>query len=369
MAASARQPEVPVRAPSSGQPEAAPWPDREAANTYLRYLLHVGLPVGASVVLHLAIILFAAHYAVRVLRPQSPNVTEWEGGVVDAGDLAEAFQWSDAAPLETPPDAPPERALDTPPALPPPADADLRALADRSPGALGSAGESGGLGLGDGGLSVLGTGTGAAEAGAGGFGAGFGAGAHGGQVGLWDLRVRAQRVAYVVDFSGSIIVAVDDLKRELKRSIGRLRPSQSFNVILFYSTGGGQDEKIRTESFRPKLEPADDAVRREFFTWLDRKAPMGVTEPLTAMKRALALEPDVVFFFSDGYFDDRLVGEIERANRGARTRIYGLVFDEILLQDTSGLPRETEGARRMKRIAESNGGKVKIVTGKDLARR
>lgn len=365
----ARELDVTGRTPPTGSAEAPPFPDREAANPYFRYLLHVGIPVSVSLLLHLVVVAFAAGYAIRVLLPMQPDFTEWEGGVVDAGDLADAFQWTDAAPLEAPPAAPPERPLDALPALSPPPDTDLRSLADRSPGGPGLAGDATGMGFGDGGLSVLGTGTGAAEAGAGGFGPGFGTGTRVGQVGIWDLRVRADKIVYVVDFSGSIIVAVDDLKRELKRSIGRLRPSQSFSVILFYSTGGGLDEKIRTESFRPQLEPAADATRREFFTWLDRKAPMGVTEPLTAMKRALALEPDVVFFFSDGYFDDRIVTEIERANRGTRTRIYGLVFDEILLQDTSGLPRETEGARRMKRIAESNGGTAKVVTGKDLARR
>jgi len=124
---------------------------------------------------------------------------------------------------------------------------------------------------------------------------------------------------------------------------------------------------VRTESFRPKLEPADDATRRDFFAWIDQKVPRGVTEPLDAMKRALALQPDVIFFFSDGYFQDTIVDEIARANRASQARIYCLVFDELLLADTSGLPtHESEGARRLKRVSEANGGKVKIVTGQDL---
>ncbi len=225
-----------------------------------------------------------------------------------------------------------------------------------------------GTDFGEGALTLLGTGAGARAAGAGGFGGGFGDGSGVGKAGIWNLRVRANKIAYVVDFSGSIIVAVDDLKRELKRSIGRLKPTQSFSVVIFYSTGGGRDEQFRTESFRPQLQAATADIRRKFFTWIDRQAPRGQTEPLAAVKRALSHEPDVVFLFSDGYFDDSLVDSIKQANDKTRARIYCVVFDEILLQDTSGLPRETEGARRLRRVAEGNHGKVKIVTGNDLAR-
>ena len=84
------------------------------------------------------------------------------------------------------------------------------------------------------------------------------------------------------------------------------------------------------------------------------------------MKRALALGPEAIFFFSDGYFDDSVVNEIARANRAAHASIVCFVFDEILLGDNSGLPRETDGARRLRKIAEQSGGLVKIVTGKDL---
>jgi hypothetical protein len=96
---------------------------------------------------------------------------------------------------------------------------------------------------------------------------------------------------------------------------------------------------------------------------------MGSTEPLAAVRRALAGKPDAIFFFSDGYFDESVVEEILRANRSVKARIHCLVFDELLLQDTSGLPHLTDGARRMQRIADASGGKLKIVTASDLKRR
>jgi hypothetical protein len=343
-------------------------PDREVRNPFFRYLVHLGLPLSISLAVHLGVIGFLALKTFSVLTRPGTDVGQWEGTVVEAADFGKAFQWTDDNVLPTPVEVSSDTSLESLTPLPTVSDFGLRDL--EKPAGGSSAGEGTGLGLGDGSLSLIGTGSGAGETGTGGFGSGLGVGGSQlGRAGIWDLNIRANKVVYVVDFSGSIIVAVDDLKRELKRSIGRLKPSQSFDVIVFYSSGGGSDEKVRTESFKPKLEPADEATRREFFTWIDRKAPMGVTEPLQAIKRALALQPEAIFFFSDGYFDDALIDEIARANRPSQTRIYCLVFDEILLQDTSGLPRrETEGVRRLTRIAEGNRGQIKIVTGKDLAR-
>jgi hypothetical protein len=87
------------------------------------------------------------------------------------------------------------------------------------------------------------------------------------------------------------------------------------------------------------------------------------------MKRALAMRPEAIFFFSDGLFEDNVVTEIAAANKAAGTRVYCFVFDEILLSETSGLPKETEGARRLRKISDQNRGQVKVVTGRDLGRR
>lgn len=343
--------------------------DREVRNPFYRYLMHLGLPVSLSLVIHVLALFFAGLYGFTVLTREPIEVGEYEASLTEslADRMKDAFQWSNASLLETPAETTPEESFES---LMNPLDVPDLTLGDLQETGSG-AGDGSGLGIGDGTLSLLGTGSGAGEAGSGGFGRGLGGGgARIGTAGIWDLTIRANKIAYVVDFSGSILVAVDDLKRELKKSIGRLKPSQSFNVVIFYSSGGGVDERVKTESFKTKLEPAIEATRREFFEWIARKAPRGRTEPLGAIKRALSLSPEAVFFFSDGYFDDTVVGEINRANRRARAKIYCLVFDDQLLGDTSGLaPRETEGSRRLRRIAEANGGQVKIVTGKDLRRR
>jgi len=343
--------------------------DREVRNPFYRYLVHLGLPVSFSIAIHVFVIGFLALKTFDVITRRPIEVGEYEASLTESADdqMDSAFQWRDEAEMETPDEAPLEDALDSLTSFQDMSDVDLSDLtgSDAGEGTGDGVGAGSGLGIGDGTLSLLGTGSGAGEAGSGGFGSGLGGGgARIGRAGIWNLTIRANKIAYVVDFSGSILVAKDDLKRELKRSVGRLKPSQSFNVIIFYE----EYDKVKTDSFKSKLEPAIEDIRREFFQWIDRKAPKGGTEPLQAMKRAIALSPEAIFFFSDGYFDDSVVAEITRANRGARARIYCLVFDEVLLEDTSGLPRETEGARRLKQVAEANNGQVKVVTGADLAR-
>ncbi len=59
--------------------------------------------------------------------------------------------------------------------------------------------------------------------------------------------------------------------------------------------------------------------------------------------------------------------QIRKANERVRAKIWCFVFDDILLQDNTGLtPRKTDGARRLERIANQNNGFFKIVTGSDL---
>ena len=342
-------------------------PDRERRNAFYRWLVHLGLPFGLSLVIHAGVLTWAALYTFAVRGHASVEIGDYEAGLVESPEdrVGDAFRWGEQVLLETP-EVPPLETVDFADFSRVPTVTDL-ALEETARGTGTGDGEDVGLGLGEGRFGLLGTGGGAGEAGSGAFGSGLGGRGGGlGQAGVWDVRIRANKIVYVVDFSGSIIVAVDDLKRELKRSVGQLKPVQSFNVIVFYSEGTGGAGRFKSESFAPALRPVTADARREFFEWLDRKTPRGETEPLPSMKRALALRPEAIFFFSDGYFDEAVVEEVARANRGAGAKIICFVFDEILLGDASGLPRETDGARRLRKIAEQNRGQVKIVTGKDL---
>lgn len=349
-------------------PEPEPLADRELRNPYFRWVIHLGLPVTVSLLVHVLLFLVLVLRSWEVFGGGGIDLDQYQVEITDsaAGEFSEGLKWPGEHLLDL---DEPELAADIDPFR-------FSELADRSsladlirseasinPGELGS----GGFGVGESGRSgVLGIGDGAGGGGGGGFGHGLGTGSGIGQAAVWNVNASGSTFAYVVDFSGSIIVAVDDLKRELKRSIGKLTSRQLFSVFIFYSVGDQRAEHFKTEAFAPNLQTATPDVKRKFFAWIDRKAPQGRTEPLLAMKRALALKPDAVFFFSDGMFDDQVVTEVAEANQKTHAQIHCLVFDELLLSDTSGLPRLTDGARRLQRIAEESGGRTKIVTGADL---
>lgn len=346
-------PAAPPPARSATAAVAAPLPDIEARDPMFRWLVHLGVPLLISLVVHVFL------FTILSLRQWATGAgdgvadVEYEARILhDDEQPDEGFRWPTATPVEKA-EAPmnwPElpSALNT--------TSDLKAPP-------GDGGDAGGFGLGEIGRSgILGTGSGAGEGGGAGLGPGFGTRAGLGKAEVWQLNASGNRFVYVVDYSGSIVVSVNELKRELKRSIGALGPTQQFTVIVFYE----KKNKIITESFTAGLQPATPEAKRAFFEWIDRKAPEGSTEPLEALKRALALDADAVFFFSDGYFDEKVVEETVKANRRAKVQINCLVFDEVLLDDFSGLPRVTDGAKRLQRLAERSRGKTKIVTGLDL---
>lgn len=334
-------------------------PDIEARDPFFRWMVHLGVPLIISLALHTGLLTVLAMNFGRLASRAAP-VDEYEARIRPTDPAEEqGFQWPTAAPVVQPTDT----ALDWPDNL-----SMLRALPEPTiqDQPTGDGWDLGGFGVGELGRSgVIGTGSGAGEGGGGGFGAGFGSRPGVGAAEVWRVRASGTRFVYVVDYSGSILVAQDELKHELKRSIGELAPGMSFNVVLFQ----GRRDKAVTDSFAPALQPANPENKKSFFEWLDRKAPEGGTEPLPALRRALQMQPDAIFFFSDGYFDDNVVTEMARQNRGGRVQIHCLVFDEIMLQDTSGMPRQTDGSRRLQRIAEQNRGKAKIVTGLDVRSR
>lgn len=336
-----------------------------------RAWFRVGIPLAASLGAH--VLLFSLlglsrwevtvgaasagprEYAVTIAdnEPATPDTLAWPGTPDTPTALEALAEWPDYA------GNPDETTTDT--------NTGLRELAAAADAARNADQTAGGFGIGDAGASsVLGLGGGAGDAGSGGGGLGIGLGGASASAGVWNVRAGGTRFAYVVDFSGSIIVAVDALKRELKRSVGKLSKQQSFNVIIFYSVSGQRAEEFRTERFTARMQPATNDAKQAFFDWIDRKQPSGSTEPLAALQQALRMRPDAVFLFSDGWFDERVESAVQQVNADVGAQIHCLVFDELLLQDTSDVPRLTRGAQRLQRIAEASNGQFKVVTGADL---
>lgn len=327
-------------------------PDLEAHNPTVRWMVHLGAPLIASMIAH--IFLFVALGLARWDLGGPHATTEYSAGITDAEPVDEGFKWPNEKPeekSEAPDEWPDSVASLDQLQQPQTPDASVNSLPQAGGfGDLGSLGTSG----------VIGIGSGMGEGGGRG-GAGEGFGARGGAT-IFNFSADGSRFVYVLDFSGSLVVTVDDLKRELKRSVASLQSSNEFNVILFYETAAN---KQMVDAYQSQLAQANPQMKQGFFDWIMKKAPNGGTAPLEALRRALAMKPDAIFFFSDGGFENEVVSQITKAN-SRKTPINCLVFDEILINDRSGLPKVTEGAKRMQKLAEENRGKTKIVTGKDI---
>ena len=167
-------------------------------------------------------------------------------------------------------------------------------------------------------LSVIGLGAGGGDFGK--YGLGVGTGDSGPQFfGLGGSARGAKRVVYVVDRSGSMLGTFDAVREEMKRSIQRLRRSMRFHVILFNSGPPLQNPP-------KKLVHASREEKAALAEFLSKVQPQGNTDPIPAMRRAFAVNPDVIYFLTDGEFDRRLLDELRKWNSKKRVRIFTIAY-------------------------------------------
>lgn len=113
---------------------------------------------------------------------------------------------------------------------------------------------------------------------------------------------RASRIVYVIDASAAMIPTFPYLKEELLRSLERLDPSQTYQIIAYRhrppSAGGASVPEVRRFETRRNFAPATLATRREAERWLAALQPSGSSVPLTGLREALGLSPDLVFLLT-----------------------------------------------------------------------
>lgn len=150
---------------------------------------------------------------------------------------------------------------------------------------------------------------------------------------------------YVVDASGSMNEEGkwERARSELIRSIEHLTENQKY-FIIFYNDGWypmAGDEPVSSSSRQI------DRTRR----WVGRIWPGGGTFPLEALLRALAMEPDAIYFLSDGRFDPAVIDalRIENPSSSAQVPIHTVGF----------VNKET--IELMQQIAKQSGGKFRFV--------
>lgn len=116
------------------------------------------------------------------------------------------------------------------------------------------------------------------------------------------LQARAAtRIVYVVDTSGSMVHTLSFVLDELARSVSRLQPTQSFQVVLFADKPG--EPGFRTapiEADRRGLIRATPANRVAVSEWLGRVVAGGRSNPDDGLRAAIELRPDLIFMLARG---------------------------------------------------------------------
>lgn len=195
-------------------------------------------------------------------------------------------------------------------------------------------------------LSIIGLGAAGGEPGK--YGLGVGTGDAGPQFfGLGGSARGAKRIVYVVDQSGSMIGTFGAVREELKRSVQRLRRSMRFHVI-FFNAGPPLENPPR------KLVHASREEKTALATFLASVQPRGNTDPIPAMRRAFAVNPDVIYFLTDGEFDPQLLEELRKLNRNKRVRIFTIAYVS------------QRGGALLEKIAQEHNGQYRFVSEYDL---
>ena len=287
----------PPQTPPSVAASPAPFDPRRLSH----WLVHIGSPLGISLLLHAALLgIFATITWVVVQRGGGADDAEFEASIIAEGPVDNqpgGFQFPGQAMLDRPDSARSGAAA--------PAGETLATLLKKEdtrivPDAVGSGSLAEGIGAGAlSGADIIGVGGGGGALGGAGLGNGLGDRdtAGGGPVGsLWGVGQgqRARTVVYVVDRSGSFVEWVDAIDMELKRSLGVLREDQLFDVIFL------RENKPLT--FKPRLIPADEAGKREAFEWINGHPPAGGSDLVPAVREALRFAPQVMFIVTDQEF-------------------------------------------------------------------
>lgn len=177
----------------------------------------------------------------------------------------------------------------------------------------------------------------------------------GGNDGIFVPKPGARRIVFVCDATGTMIQKLGTLRHELVKAVAALRPNQSFNVI-FFSDGGRYHIADRNG-----LILATPDSKRLTYAFLENIVPIGTTDPLPAIEAAFRQNPDLVYFLSDGEFNNLrsyadVVKQFDTANKERRCRVNTILFETY--------DREAEIV--MQKIAGEHGGLYRFVQSADL---
>ena len=204
----------------------------------------------------------------------------------------------------------------------------------------------------------IGKGQGGNGKGTGGVLAAYGTPGGGNGIGVkfFDTRTAAKKIVYILDHSGSMLDNFDYLRQEAIRSVNGMLPVQSFNTVMVSE---------QASYIFPTLERMTPENKKDFAAKLNTYRAQGMNDDLLApfqeaFEKAFAMQPEVIYFETDGHFDPRLMDVVTSLNKkmGMKVRVNCLAF----------VNHDPSYEDQLKEMAKKNGGAYKFISEKDLGK-
>jgi len=174
-----------------------------------------------------------------------------------------------------------------------------------------------------------------------------------GRGGFFGHNPKAKKIVYVVDSSKSMNFPHDSVgktrlgrvKLELANAILAMEENQEFFVIFF------SDFAIPMPA--RQLQHATPQSKKKYLSWVAKVPGVGTTEPLQALLLALRLQPDTIYFLTDGQFNPIVVRafnkEAEKTHRPQKIVVNGICLGN------------REGEQVIRELTENNSGSYTFI--------
>ncbi|MDF1744438.1 MAG: VWA domain-containing protein [Gimesia sp.] len=174
-----------------------------------------------------------------------------------------------------------------------------------------------------------------------------------GSGGFFGHKPKARKIVYVVDSSKSMNFPHDSVgktrlgrvKIELANAILSMDENQEFFVIFF------SDFAIPMPA--RQLQTATPRSKKKFLSWIAKVPGVGTTEPFQALMLALRLQPDTIYFLTDGQFDPSVVRAFNKA-AGKTRQNRKIIVNGICLGNR-------EGEEVIRELTENNSGSYTFI--------
>jgi hypothetical protein len=160
---------------------------------------------------------------------------------------------------------------------------------------------------------------------------------------------RGAKFVYVIDRSASMNVALPLARTELIASLQLLPPTVEYQIVYYDLT-----PRLLEFEGKPGMLPATQENKTRTARLLDALRPEGGTDHIRALKRALTLNPQIIYFLTDAdELKPQQVQELTQLNqRGSNSRIHCIELS------AGPVPR---GITPMQTLARDNRGEYRAV--------